>query len=246
MHAETPGSHRFGPPQSDEQLRHTEKMIALGELVAGVAHEINNPLTGISAFAQMLLEDDLTDDQRESVQVIKQEVDRAKHIINDLLLFSRTTGRGTGPVRVNDLLAQTVRLRAYPLRNAGVDVQLDLDAANPAVIGDAQQLQQVFLNVVSNAEQAMHGRAVRVLQLRTRVEDAVVRVSAQDTGRGMTPEVRRRLFEPFFTTRPEGHATGLGMSVSYGIIQAHSGTIDVASEPDLGTTITITLPAVTP
>jgi two-component system NtrC family sensor kinase len=244
MHADTPGPSRFSAPQSDDQLRHTEKMIALGELVAGVAHEINNPLTGISAFAQMLLEDELTEDQRESVQVIKQEVDRAKHIITDLLLFSRATGRGTGPVRINDLLAQTIRLRAYPLRNVGVEVQFDLDPSNPAVTADAQQLQQVMLNVVSNAEQAMHGRATRVLRLRTRVEDAVVRIAAQDTGNGMAAEVRRRLFEPFFTTRPEGHATGLGMSVSYGIIQAHGGTIDVDSEPEVGTTITIALPAV--
>lgn len=238
-------AHESPPPLTDEQLRHTEKMIALGELVAGVAHEINNPLTGISAFAQMLLEDPLTEDQRESVQVIKQEADRAKHIINDLLLFSRATGRGSGPVRVNDVLAQTVRLRAYSLRNAGIEVQLDLDAANPMVTGDAQQLQQVFLNVVGNAEHAMRERTTRVLQIRTHVVDGTVRITATDTGRGMPDDVRRRIFEPFFTTKPEGHATGLGMSVSYGIIQAHDGTIEISSEPGVGTTVVIVLPAVT-
>lgn len=230
----------------EEQLRHTEKMVALGELVGGVAHEINNPLTGISAFAQLLLEDALTEDQLESVQLIKQEADRAKHIINDLLLFSRATGRGVGPVDVNETLAQSVRLRAYPLRLAAVDVQMDLDPTAPRITGDAQQLQQVLLNVLSNAEHAMQGRETRLLTLQTRRDGEMVSVTAIDTGRGMPAEVRRRVFEPFFTTKPEGHATGLGLSVSYGIIEAHGGTIALDSVPDEGTRVTIRLPALLP
>jgi PAS domain S-box-containing protein len=226
----------------EEQLRHTEKMVALGELVAGVAHEINNPLTGISAFAQILLEETLGDEQRESVQLIKQESDRAKAVIQDLLLFARKTERGTGPVDVNEMLAQSLRLRAYPLRVAGVQVHLELDPGMPKVHGDVQKLQQVLLNVIGNAEHAMQDCAERTLTMRTARDGDNVVISARDTGRGMTPDVQRRIFEPFFSTKAAG--TGLGLSVSYGIIHAYGGTIAVDSEPDVGTTVTIVLPAI--
>ncbi len=225
-----------------EQLRHTEKMVALGELVAGVAHEINNPLTGISAFAQLLLEEHLEGDQRESVQLIKQESDRAKTVIRDLLIFARKTESVTAPFDLNDLIEQTLRLRAYPLRSAGVRVELQLDSALPRVPGDPQKLQQVVLNIIANAEYAMEGRETRLLTVATRVDGVHAVVTATDTGRGMPAEVRHRIFEPFFTTKAEGLGTGLGLSVSYGIIQAHGGTIDVQSEVGIGTTVTITLP----
>lgn len=227
----------------EEQLRHTEKMVALGELVAGVAHEINNPLTGISAFAQLMLEDPLSPEHRESVQLIKQESDRAKGVINDLLLFARKTERGLGPVDVNTMLEQVVRLRAYPLRSAGVSVALELDARAPRVRGDVQKLQQVLLNLVSNAEYAMKGRATRTLTLRTTVESDRAHIEVRDTGAGMTAEVRRRIFEPFYSTKPAGAGTGLGLSVSYGIVHAHDGSILVESEPDVGTVVTLVLPA---
>jgi signal transduction histidine kinase/GAF domain-containing protein len=229
--------------QLEEQMRHTEKMVAVGELVAGVAHEINNPLTGISAFAQLLLEEELTDDQHESVALIKKETDRAKGVIHDLLLFARNTERAAGPVDINDALGQVVRLRAYPLRNGGIDVQLALDPSTPRVSGDAQKLQQVLLNIIGNAEYAMRDRPGRVLTLTTQGQGETVSITAADTGKGMPEEVRRRIFEPFFTTKPNGVGTGLGLSVSYGIVRAHGGTISVESEPDVGTTVTIVLPA---
>jgi two-component system NtrC family sensor kinase len=225
-----------------EQLRHSEKMIALGELVAGVAHEINNPLTGISAFAELLLEDSLTDEHRESVQLIKRESDRATAVIRDLLIFARKADAGTGPVDINELVEQTLRLRAYTARALGVVVELQLDPSRPRVEGDAQRLQQVLLNLVVNAEQAMHGRETRHLAVHTRVEGELVRITVSDTGSGMSANVKRRLFEPFFTTKPLGVGTGLGLSVSYGIAQTHRGTLDVQSEENVGTSITLTLP----
>lgn len=224
------------------QMRHTEKMVALGELVAGVAHEINNPLTGISAFAQLLLEEQLEPEQREAVQMIKRESDRATMVIRDLLLFSRKEGAAAGPVDINALLEQTVRLRAYQLRNANVEVTLLLDPGNPHVQGDRQKLQQVLLNVIVNAEHAMESKPNARLLLRSAREGDRVIVDATDSGVGMTPEVRRRVFEPFYTTKPPGVGTGLGMSVSYGIIHQHDGTIEAHSEPGVGTTISITLP----
>lgn len=228
----------------EEQLRQTEKMVALGELVDGVAHEINNPLTGISAFAQLLLEEELGDDQRESVRLIKQESDRAKAVIKDLLLFARKAEQGTAPVDINDVIEQTIRLLAYPLRSAGVQVDLQLDATAPRIRGDSQKLQQVLLNVIGNAEHAMRGRDERRLIVRTTHTDDRVVITTVDTGIGMTADVRRRIFDPFYTTKPDGLATGLGLSVSYGIIHAHGGTIDVASELDVGSTVTMVLPAV--
>ena len=210
-----------------DQLRHTEKMVALGELVAGVAHEINNPLTGISAFAQLLLEDQLSAEQRESVELIKRESDRAKAVIRDLLIFARKAEPVTGPVDINALIEQTLRLRAYQLRNAGIDTQLDLDPTVPRIRGDAQKLQQVMLNLLTNAEHALSDSPRRQLSLRTMRHNNRVIIEAVDTGHGMFTDVRRRVFEPFYTTKPAGVGTGLGLSVSYGIVQAHGGTIDV-------------------
>ena len=228
------------------QIRHNEKMVALGELVAGVAHEINNPLTGISAFAQLLLDEPMSDDQREAVQLIKRESDRATTVIRDLLLFARKEGATTGPVDINALLEQTVRLRAYQLRNANVEVTLVVDPTSPFVIGDRQKLQQVLLNVIVNAEHALQHTGNARLLLRTARDGDRVIVDATDSGIGMTAEVRRRIFEPFYTTKPAGVGTGLGLSVSYGIIQAHQGTIEAHSAPGLGTTISIQLPAAPP
>jgi two-component system, NtrC family, sensor kinase len=227
----------------EEQLRQTEKMIAVGELVAGVAHEINNPLTGISAFAQMLLEDALSETQKESVQLIKQESDRAKDVIRDLLLFARKHEPRIVSVALGELIEQTLRLRAYSLRHAGIRVQHVNDGNPTHVSGDRQKLQQVFLNLISNAEHAMEASAVRTLTVQTTTSPDLVQVAVTDTGRGMPPEVRRRAFEPFFSGTPNGTGTGLGLSVSYGIVQAHGGTIDVQSQPGVGTTVVVSLPA---
>jgi PAS domain S-box-containing protein len=225
-----------------EQLRQSEKLAALGELVAGVAHELNNPLAGISAFAQLLLEEDLNADQRESARLIKREADRAVGVIRDLLLFSRKAGPSTTPVDLNDLVQLTLRLRAYSLRSTGVQVETNLDPALPEVAGDDQKLQQVILNLIVNAEYAMRRTPTRRLVVRTAREGDSVVIEISDTGAGMSDETLQRAFEPFFTTKPAGEGTGLGLSVSYGIIEAHQGTISVESVPDRGTTFRIELP----
>jgi len=242
-----------------EAMHQTEKLAAVGELVAGVAHELNNPLTGISAFAQLLLDEKLTEEQIESVRTIKRESDRAVAVIRDLLLFARKSGPRQVTVDLNTVARQTLRLRAYALQSAGIDVRTELDPALPPIAGDDQKLQQVLLNLVVNAEYAMHHSAVRRLIVRTsrrtvaalngqapsaadrRVREVVV-IEVADTGTGMASDVTKHVFEPFFTTKPAGVGTGLGLSVSYGIIQTHGGTIDVRSTPGTGTTFVITLP----
>ena len=226
-----------------EHLRRTEKLAAVGELVAGVAHELNNPLTGISTFAQLLLEEDLRDDQVESVGLIKREADRAIGVIRDLLLFARKTEPRDVPVDINTIVQHTIRLRAYASRSSRIEVHTILDPNHPHVRGDDQKLQQVLLNLLVNAEFAMQDVPVRHLSILTRLDNDRVVIVISDTGCGMSSETRQRVFEPFFTTKPAGVGTGLGLSVSYGILQAHHGTITVESTPGVGTTFTITLPA---
>jgi two-component system NtrC family sensor kinase len=229
-------------------MHQTEKLAALGELVAGVAHELNNPLTGISTFAQLLLEDELGDEQRDSVLTIKREADRAVSVIRDLLVFSRKTGPRMVPIDLNALVHQTLRLRAYSLQSTGVEVRTELEAQLPTILGDDQKLQQVLLNLVVNAEYAMQRSETRILTIRTRPggrdvgREVQVVLEVVDTGIGMASEVMKHVFEPFFTTKPAGVGTGLGLSVSYGIIQAHGGTITVTSAPGAGATFTATLP----
>ncbi len=228
-----------------EHLGRTEKLAAIGELVAGVAHELNNPLTGISTFAQLLLEDELQAEQFESVSLIKREADRAIGVIRDLLLFARKTDARDVVVDINTIVKHTVRLRALASRSSGIEVHMHLDESNPQVRGDEQKLQQVVLNLLVNAESAMENSQLRHLSLLTRRKEGMVQIVISDTGHGMPASVSERVFEPFFTTKGPGEGTGLGLSVSYGIIQAHQGTISVESTPDVGTTFTIRLPLCT-
>jgi PAS domain S-box-containing protein len=225
-----------------DHLGRTEKLAAIGELVAGVAHELNNPLTGISTFAQLLLEDKLEGEQLESVSLIKREADRAIGVIRDLLLFARKTDARDVPVDINTVVKHTARLRALASRSSGIEVHMHLDESQPKVRGDEQKLQQVLLNLLVNAESALQDARVRHLSLITRNRDGTVAIVVADTGHGMPLSTSQRVFEPFFTTKPPGEGTGLGLSVSYGIIQAHRGTISVESTPDVGTTFTISLP----
>ncbi len=224
-----------------EQLRQSEKLVALGELVAGVAHEVNNPLTGISAFAQLLQEDRLTPDQLEAAQMIKREADRAVSVIRDLLTFARKTGPRSVPIDMNELIEQTMRLRTYGLRTAGIELHQELDPSLPRVRGDDRQLQQVLLNLVVNAEHSVANCPKRIITLRTSAAGGRVIVEVSDTGQGMSVEVQKRIFEPFFTTKPEGAGTGLGLSVSFGIVQTHGGMLTVHSAPGAGATFRLTL-----
>jgi signal transduction histidine kinase len=163
-------------------------------------------------------------------------------VIRDLLVFARKTGPSGASVDVNEIIRLTLRLRGYSLRTAGVIAETDFGVDVPEIEGDDQKLQQVILNLVVNAEQAMRRSKEKRLVLRTRQWGDHVTIEIVDTGCGMTEDVRQRIFEPFFTTKPAGDGTGLGLSVSYGIVDAHGGSIDVESEPGRGTCFRITLP----
>ncbi|MGI8842179.1 MAG: sensor histidine kinase, partial [Gemmatimonadaceae bacterium] len=185
----------------------------------------------------------LTADQCESVNYINSEADRAMVVVSDLLAFARKTGPRVAAIDLNDLIEQTLRLRKYRLSTSNVDVRLSLAPALRRVQGDDRQLQQVLLNLIVNAEQAMASGSTRRLTISTANRGDRVNIEVRDTGSGMTVDVRNRIFEPFFTTKPEGTGTGLGLSVSYGIIRSHGGSLSVESSPGAGAAFHISLPA---
>jgi PAS domain S-box-containing protein len=214
-----------------EQLIQSEKMSAIGQLVSGVAHELNNPLAGISAFAQLLLaEKRFPPDQRNAAETIYSEARRANRIVQNLLTFARQHKAEKGPTAINQVLDDTLELRGYELRVRGIEIRREYDEQPPEVMGDAHQLQQVFLNLVTNAEQAMErveGRHHR-LTVRTRragEQGENIRIEVEDTGPGIAPNLLERIFNPFFTTKPTGSGTGLGLSISLGIVREHEGRI---------------------
>jgi len=225
------------------RLMESDRLAAVGELVAGVAHEVNNPLSSISAFAQLLLrETTLTPSQRESIDVIRTETTRASQVVKDLLAFARRSEPRREPLDVNGVVSRTIRMRQYQFAEAGVRVETELEDELPSVMGDARQLQQVCLNLLTNAVQAMTGGGE--LRVRTSTVDGAVRLDVSDSGTGIPATVRAHIFEPFFTTKSEGEGTGLGLSVSYGIVTAHGGTIEVVETGSTGTVFRVTLPSV--
>jgi two-component system NtrC family sensor kinase len=227
-----------------QRLMESDRLAAVGELVAGVAHEVNNPLSSISAFAQLLLRNEnLSPQQRESVEVIRSETTRASYVVKDLLAFARRSEPRREPVDINAVVERTLRLRGYQFAASGVTVECRLSDDLPPVLGDARQLQQVCLNLVTNAAQAMAPRGGGVLTIVTGGDGREVVLDVSDTGPGIPEHVRARIFEPFFTTKPEGEGTGLGLSVSYGIVGSHRGSIAVASSGPAGTTFRVTIPA---
>ena len=232
-----------------EQLIQSEKMSAIGQLVSGVAHELNNPLAGISAFAQLLLaEKRFPPDQRTAAETIYSEARRASRIVQNLLTFARQHKAEKGPAAINQVLDDTLELRGYELRVRGIDVRREYDEALPDTMGDAHQLQQVFLNLITNAEQAMErseGRHHR-LTVRTRRSGEAIRIEVEDTGSGVPANLLERIFNPFFTTKPTGHGTGLGLSISLGIVREHEGRIWAENAPQGGARFVVELPVITP
>jgi PAS domain S-box-containing protein len=226
------------------KLVHAEKMAAVGQLVSGVAHEVNNPLTAILGFADLLLENpDLPDTARKDLRVILQEAQRTKQIVQNLLSFARQMPPQRNPVQLNLILRRTIQLRSYDFNSHGIDIVENLDEGLPDVIGDAHQLQQVFLNILNNAYDAVHevGRPARIEINTTKAGDAV-EVSFRDNGHGIShPD---RIFDPFFTTKEVGKGTGLGLSICYGIVKEHGGEILCHNNSDgQGATFIVRFPA---
>jgi PAS domain S-box-containing protein len=228
--------------QLEDQLVQTEKLTSLGLLAAGVAHEVNTPLAVISNYIQMLARQLPADDPRHKlIEKIVSQTFRASEIVNNLLNFSRTAAAEFTDVDLNSVIDETLSLVAHPFKTAHVSVIKSLSDSLPPVLGSKNRLQQVFLNLFLNARDAMPGGGM--LEVRTGSQNGTVEVEITDTGAGISREHLNRIFDPFFTTKGTGRGTGLGLSVSYGIIKEHAGKIDVRSTEGRGTSFRLEFPA---
>ncbi len=225
------------------KLAHSEKMATIGRLVSGVAHEVNNPLAAILGFTDLLLENpQVPNNAREDLQIILRETQRTKDIVQDLLSFARQRPVQRELVHVNAVLRQTIKLRSYDFASHGVEVKEEFDEKLVPALGDSQQLQQVFLNILNNAYDAVQDAGQRgQITIRTKQRGESVEVAVIDNGTGISnPE---RIFDPFYTTKQAGKGTGLGLSICYGIVRAHGGEILCWNNPETrGSTFVVRIP----
>ena len=227
------------------ELLQAEKMAALGQTISGVAHELNNPLATILSWAERLSEKSLDDEIRRGVDIILGEADRAARIVRNLLTFARKRPSTRTMIDINQVVDETLALRAHEQQLINIEVATSLASSLPQIFADAHQIQQVLLNLVMNAEQAMrvaHGRGALVVRTWHDTEQDVLALEVSDDGPGVPVDVQSRIFDPFFTTKGVGKGTGLGLTVAYAIVQEHGGEIRVDSVRDRGASFVVKLP----
>jgi two-component system NtrC family sensor kinase len=227
----------------EKQLLRTEKLSSLGKLAAGIAHEINQPLTGVLTFAHLLLKKFKDDEEtRPDLELIVRETTRIKKIVQGVLDFSRETPMKKEFQAIEGILDNTLEIIIHQERFFGINLIKKYGADIPPVMVDSGRMEQVFLNIIFNAQEAMSGSGTLTVQ--TRKTSYGVEVDLSDTGPGIPEEILDKIFDPFFTTKDstEGLGMGLGLAVSYGIVKKHNGDIQVTSSPESGTTFTIKLP----
>lgn len=244
-----------GDRDAQSKMLHTEKMAALGQFVSGIAHELNNPLTAIMGYAQLLLGRGRRPSQLSEAEKVYQEAERARRIVKNLLYFARETRAERSRVDVNEVVERTLALRSYELRIEDIVVQCDLEPRLPATLADPYQLQQVVLNLLVNAEQALlESRGRGRVWIRTRhvaqgagatARDRIL-LEVSDDGPGIPPKIASRIFDPFFTTKPSGAGTGLGLSIVYGIVHQHDGEVTFENQPESGARFIVDLPVIEP
>ena len=236
--------------RQEEQLVHSTRLAELGEMAATIAHELNQPLTGIKNYARnaaYMIEQDAgtVEDVKENLDLISGQVDRAARIIGQMRQLTRRTEHMPAPMDINASMRETVDFLMPQFRLSNVDVRLELAEELPLVHGDKVRLEQVFLNLLANARQALEGRPVRRLRVRSYMdaeERCPVTVEVEDSGVGFAREDRERLFRPFYSTKKAGHGTGLGLSISLSIVRDHQGEIEAVGAPGEGSKFTVRLP----
>src|SRR3984885_2576455 len=233
--------------QIQSKLLQTEKMAAVGQLVSGIAHELNNPLTAIMGYGQLLLGQGLAPEQYSEASKVFQQAERARRIVKNLLYFARENTPERTRVNLNEIVERTLALRSYELRVQNILVECALASDLPETMADPYQLQQVVLNLLTNAEQALlQERGQGKVTIKTRVADGNrIAIEISDDGPGVPWGIASRIFDPFFTTKPPGVGTGLGLSIVYGIVQQHGGEATFESRPGTGTRFMVEFP-VTP
>jgi signal transduction histidine kinase len=226
-----------------ERLHLTDRLASIGEMAAGIAHELNNPLTGVIGLAQLLLDEEMSDGANEDLKLIYNEAQRAAAVVKKLLTFGRQHPIERKAVQINTIVEDVVSLRAYEQKVNNIRVTTQFDDHLPEIVADRFEMQQVFLNIVLNAEQAMiETHKEGTLTIATERVDGKIKVSFSDDGPGISPDSMRKLFSPFFTTKVLGKGTGLGLSICYGIVTSHGGRIYAQSELGKGATFVIELP----
>jgi len=234
----------------EQQVMQSEKLAAMGQMMAGVAHELNNPLTAILAVSDMLREHSEDAGHKRQLELLHQQARRAADIVQDLLSFARPPAPRKGRVQLGDVLRRALHLHEYSLRRNNVSVDFLPERGIPDVLGDANQLIQVFLNLVVNAEQAIRevreSGTLRVRMGRGAAGEQQVWASIQDDGPGIPADILEKIFDPFFTTKRPGRGTGLGLSISMAIVREHGGEIHVQAAPGGGSVFLVTLPAASP
>jgi PAS domain S-box-containing protein len=227
----------------EQQIIQSERLAAMGQMIGGFAHELNNPLTSILGMAELLQEGGVSEAARKQITILHQQARRAAEIVQNLQYFARPPAPGRSQVNLNELVQRTVQMQAYPLRKSNITVDFLQEPAIPAVVADPNQLMQVFLNLLLNAEQAIReSREKGTIRVRIGRNPASVWVVFQDDGPGIAPENLTHIFDPFFTTRRPGRGTGLGLSICKTVLREHGGNIEAASAPGGGAIFTITLP----
>jgi PAS domain S-box-containing protein len=229
--------------RQSERLMMTDRLASLGELASGTAHELNNPLTSIIGFSQLLMEREVPDDIREDLKLINNEAQRAASVTKNLLTFARKHAPVKQRNQINNIIEDVLKLRAYEHRANGIEVERQLGPDLPEIMVDYFQMQQVFMNIIINAEYFMikeHNKGT--LTITTQKQNNTVMISIADNGPGIPPENLRRIFDPFFTTKEAGKGTGLGLSICHGIVTEHGGQIYARNQPGKGATFFVELP----
>jgi PAS domain S-box-containing protein len=229
----------------EQQIIQSERLAAMGQMIGGFAHELNNPLTGILGMSELLQDSQTADAPRKQLEMLQQQARRAVEIVQNLMYFSRPPAPGKAAIDLNELVQRTLHLHAYSLRKSNITVDFLAVSSIPSVTGDAHQLMQVFLNLILNSEQAM--REVRdrgTLRIRLEKHDKSVAVTLQDDGPGIPADILPNIFDPFYTTKRPGRGTGLGLSICKAILREHNGNVEAASGPGGGAVFTVTLPVV--
>ena len=227
----------------EQQIIQSERLAAMGQMIGGFAHELNNPLTSILGMSELLQEGEAPESVRKQMVVLQQQARRAAEIVQNLMYFSRPPAPGKTPIDLGELVQRTLHLHAYSLRKSNITVDFLKETSVPVVSGDAHQLMQVFLNLILNSEQAM--REVRdrgTLRIRIEKQEKSVSVIFQDDGPGISPDILPNIFDPFYTTKRPGRGTGLGLSISKAILREHNGNVEATSGPGGGAVFTVTLP----